>query len=211
MSASLPPLGLVGLAQSGKDTTADMLAPYGYRRVAFADALKRAAIEVDPIVKVAGGTYSAPVIHRLSDVLEMAGGDLDFVKNEHPEVRRFLQSYGVTIRDIDPDFWVNAAMKEAPGRRSTPIGDALLGPPPPVVFTDVRFDNEVDAVRNIGGLTVLIKRQGAGLEGSAGEHPSEALARTIEPDVVLHNDGTLDDLRHGVEALVNALPDLPLP
>lgn len=185
------PIGLVGLARAGKDTTALRLASYGYERVAFADVLKRAALAVDPIVEVEAPLYSRVFLRRLSEVVEEHGWE---GAKMIPEVRRFLQQFGVTIRDIDPDFWVNAIRPEA---------DRILAAGLAPVFTDVRFENEVDLVNEYMGAIVLVERPGAGLDGPAADHPSERLARTmVHPDYVLHNAGNLVDLDAAVIRLI---------
>jgi hypothetical protein len=61
-----------------------------------------------------------------------------------------------------------------------------------VVVTDVRFTNEAQRVRDVGGHVWRIERPGAGLAGAAGAHPSEAM---LLADRVVINDGTLDQLR----------------
>lgn len=193
MQTKHPPIGLVGLARAGKDTTADLLTHYGYRRVAFADRLKRAALDIDPIVQVSQAVYATPVTFRLSEILDRHDGDWDTAKG-YEEVRRFLQHLGVSIRDhVDRDSWTHAAAKDV---------HRIIDNGRTPVFTDVRFSNEVDLVRSFGGLIVRIERPGAGLTGTAGQHASEDLARSIEADHLIVNDGSLSDLAAEVRDLI---------
>lgn len=177
-----PPLivGLAGKARSGKDSLADhLIRRHGFVRYAFADALRAAALALDPIID---DTIDFPDevewahrFVRLSEVVEEKGWE---AAKAHPEVRRTLQNYGVAIREIQSDFWINAAMAEADREDR------------PVVVTDVRFPNEVDAIRNRGGVLIRVIRLGANGNG----HISETAIDHIEADHTIRNGGTLDDL-----------------
>ena len=66
-------------------------------------------------------------------------------------------------------------------------------------ITDVRFDNEAEAIHRRGGVVWRIVRPGAGLGGAEGEHSSE---QGIDPSLVddeVVNDGDLSRLRAAVE------------
>jgi hypothetical protein len=77
-----------------------------------------------------------------------------------------------------------------------------------VVISDVRFRNEVDAIKKAGGKVVRIIRPGAGLEGAAAQHRSETEQSAIPAELFDYcaiNDGTLGDLPREVERLLLAL------
>lgn len=188
----LPDLGLLGKARSGKDTTAEYLVRrYGYTRVAFADALKAAAVAVDPIVEVYSTHWGGAAFRRLSDVVAEVG--METAKNTVPEVRRFLQALGVSMRDhVDPEVWVGAAVR---------IAQQAEGP---VVFTDVRFPNEAAALERLGFRLVRIVRPGAGLDGPAGAHSSETALDGRQVDAEVLNDGTIEDLHRRIDGVVGA-------
>ncbi len=105
--------------------------------------------------------------------------------------RNMLQALGVFVREnIHPDAWIN--------RTKTQVKWHLHNGHD-IVFTDVRFINEIDYVRDLGGEIWRIDRPGV---GPANDHVSEHEWTTVEPDVVIKNDGTIDDLRRVVnEAL----------
>jgi hypothetical protein len=70
-----------------------------------------------------------------------------------------------------------------------------------VVIPDVRFENEVDAIKTAGGKLIRITRPNAGLSGSAGQHRSETEQTSIpdsEFDGVIVNGGTLTGLELAV-------------
>ena len=166
-------LGLSGAAQSGKDTAAaHLIAAHGYTRRAFADPMRDALYALDPNVHVHGRTL------RLATFVDVVGWDR---AKQEPDVRRLLQRFGTEVgRTMWGDaFWIDQATTGlAPGDR--------------VVLTDVRFPNEADKVRALGGMVVRLVRPGAGLAGGEAQHPSEALS--FDADYELHNDGTVEDL-----------------
>lgn len=180
MTRHTPPLiGLLGKARSGKDSVAAVLtADHGYTRVAFADPLKRAALALDPLIYVETGCWSDPEEERyLRQIVDELGWER--AKDTYPQVRETLQKLGSAIRELDPDFWLDAAL------------DTIEDTPGPVVITDVRYPNEADAIRARGGVLVRVLRPGL---VSTDQHASEVALDRYPADRYLHNDGTLDDL-----------------
>lgn len=77
-----------------------------------------------------------------------------------------------------------------------------------VLFTDIRFRNEVDGLRERGVKLVRIKRPDTGLQGAAGMHVSETEQDTIDDDdfdVVINNDSTLADFYNKVDDAYRSL------
>src|SRR5690606_24823456 len=139
-----------GKKRSGKDTVAKALEPLGFQRIGFADELKQMALEINPLVP--GGV-------RLRGVVEDFGWE---GAKELPGVRKFLQELGTSIRERDRSFWIRAAMMEI---------DSALVALRGVVVPDVRFPNEVDAIRKAGGTVILVVRPGRPDDGD--RHASE--------------------------------------
>jgi hypothetical protein len=66
-----------------------------------------------------------------------------------------------------------------------------------VVISDVRFKNEVDAIKAVGGYVWRVLRPGAGLGGTAGAHVSETEQLSMPDNMfncLIDNSGTLKDL-----------------
>lgn len=186
-------LGAMGKKRSGKDTfAARLVAEHGFTRIAFADALKDVALDLDPIID--NGPFvrangSLAVHHsRLSDIVEKAGWE---AAKDRPEVRRILQALGVAMRThVDLDVWVDAAMAKA---------DRIPGP---VVITDVRFPNEADRVRAGGGKLVRVQRPGL---LDADFHVSETALDDHLSDFTVSNDGTVEGLHTQADVLADVL------
>ena len=179
---NFPTLGLTGGANVGKDVIAKMLVEDGWTRVAFADPVREMALAIDPLVPI---EYSHTV--RLSQAVRDRGWE---GAKKIVEVRQLLQVIGTdAVRDmLGKDTWIDIAF------------DKIDRADSPVVVTDVRFENEAQALREIGGQICMITRPGAHCER---DHRSESL--TIEPDFNIDNSGTLDDLR---DLVVHAVTDI---
>lgn len=175
-------IGLNGRKQSGKDTAAQALIKRGYQRLAFADPVKQSALALDPYVRAMDGSF-----HRLTGLHEHLGWEL---AKEIPDVRRLLQRLGTEVgRDILSDrhsIWTNIAARAAYEHQR-------------VVFTDLRFADEADLVRALGGMVIRIERpgEGAGVDETA-THSSEVF--DFEADCVIVNDGTIAELHDKVLA-----------
>lgn len=100
----------------------------------------------------------------------------DGVKDERG--RRLLQHAGMCAREYNPEVWIEKAMQKS----------AALDA---VVITDVRFANEVEAIKRQGGIIVRVIRDGI---GPVNNHASEMELGQDDCDFIVHNDGTLDDL-----------------
>lgn len=71
-----------------------------------------------------------------------------------------------------------------------------------VVIPDVRFPNEVAAIKKAGGVIWLIERPSAGLEGATGAHISEAGVDIGCADHVLSNSGSLEEFHSMVAGVM---------
>lgn len=77
-----------------------------------------------------------------------------------------------------------------------------------VVISDVRFRNEVDAIRVVGGVVWKIVRPGQGLEGKAGQHVSETEQNSIPDEMfqcIFENTSTLEALAAHVKIAAGTL------
>ena len=118
--------------------------------------------------------------------------------------RKLLQLLGTDAgRDIiHPNIWVNSLMS---GYKRTSFlldnGVKARGVKyPNWIVTDMRFPNELAAIKAKGGITIRIERPG--MESHCGgQHPSETALDSAEFDIVINNDGTLEDLIEKVKNL----------
>lgn len=185
----MPWVGLIGAAGSGKDTVANILAHgWAYKRVAFADPVRDALFKLDPLVFNSNGTTQ-----RVSDAVGSLGWEE--AKRQNPDIRGLLQRLGTdVVRSMAPDLWVDQAETAAKDM-------GRWGQTP--VFTDTRFQNEVDMIRHHGGIIIRVVRDG--LINEAAGHVSEQLWSTVDADLTIHNYDTLPILAETVHHAINTL------
>lgn len=216
-------IGLSGYLGSGKTTVADILVrDHGFTKMAFADPIKDMARALNPIVGYdiyqcdCGDPEEMEFEEvRLNDLYDGFGYDHETIK-ESPwgdEVRELWQRFGTeTVRAVDPDFWVNAALKALADQDSERV-----------VFTDVRFPNEAKLIHDlngpwfaegelsfsrIAGSVWQIARYETQPDGLEDIHESERYVGMLDEDVVIVNESDLDDLAETVKAALTYV-DLP--
>ncbi len=177
-------IGLTGLAGAGKNEAANALVSAGFRQDAFANRMRTAMLALDPWIVDTDAHDCVQV--RLSELVRDYGWDT--AKRDFPEVRRLLQKFGTEAgRDIHGEnCWVDALMRDWHRLDGTPVYTSGL------VVTDVRFQNEAEAIRSRGGWVIEVVRPG--LQRLPGNHASEA---GFDPDLIdytIYNDGTIDSL-----------------
>jgi len=184
-------IGLVGFPRSGKDSLADKLVETGkWKKVAYADALKDLYLQARPcrwwddrLPDTGENGYFLPVQDR---------NGLELAKTEDPQTRFSLQRFGQSIRNLSPNFFVDAA-------RMTVLGHQANGYN--VVVTDIRYSNEEEMVLNWPGKVIGISRKG---HGAVNDHVSESntaniLART---SLRVFNNGTIDAAYEQLERII---------
>lgn len=186
-------VGLIGYAGSGKDEVGSVLVrDHGFNRVAFADKVRAMARGIDPYVRVERKWWW-PRFVRLTSILPSDDTSSSWGEvKKIADVRRLLQRLGteggrVVLYD---DVWVDAALDDIDYVNKDWI------------ITDARFPNEFDAIRSRGGILLRINRRGA---GPLNDHASETSMDDVQPDYIIPNNGSLEDLHDAVGRFVNLL------
>lgn len=193
-------VGICGLIGSGKGTVADLLVGrHGFTKVSFADSLKDcvAAVFGWPRAMLEGDTDDS---RAWREQVDQWWADRLGMPNLTP--RWALQYWGTEVcrKGFHNDLWVASIENRL---RTDPLKR--------YVIPDTRFPNEIDAIRSMGGtvwrvtrgmdpdwLSAYIKH---GTEPT-GVHESEWRWAHGTFDATIRNDGTFEDLRQSVEALV---------
>lgn len=133
-------IGLVAKRQSGKTTLANMLLARRFSKVTFADPLKDLYVEMFNLL-----------LARIGQPPTFSREQLEEEKELHrTELERFGTVHG---RRYDPECWVNLAKREIVERerdyRTVPVR---------FVCDDVRFLNEVAALRELGFTIIKVVR-----------------------------------------------------
>ena len=202
-------IGICGLIGSGKGTVADILVDQGFTKVSFADKLKDGVSTIFGWDRnlLEGDTDESRQWREQPD---------DFWSNETKmEVtpRLVLQLFGTDCmrNGFDDGVWVSLIKKQ------------VLENPGQYVIPDVRFENEIKMIRDIGGeiwwtkrgdnpewwsKAVLDTQTGSNFMADEDIHPSEwKWANTNDKfDEIIYNESTLVELRHQVLGRLGAIP-----
>jgi len=169
-------IGICGAAGAGKDTIATHLeARYRFGKIAFADPLYAMVSAMTGI-----GVESLRDRKFKEAVLPVIG--------QSP--RRLLQTLGTEWGRglVADDIWIRIAIQKASSMERA-------------VISDVRFDNEAEAIKSAGGSVWLVTRPDAKcLDSTAATHSSE---RGISPhliDATIVNGGAFSELSARVDA-----------
>ena len=206
-------IGICGFIGSGKDTIADYLVNFhGFRRESFANSLKDAVAQVFGWDRqmLEGRTKASREWRETRDEWwsERLGMEIT--------PRYILQQWGTEVcrRNFHDDIWIASLENKLRNSRDD------------VVITDCRFPNEIRAIKSAGGRVVRVVRGpepkwydaarsvNHGPDGNPtwslskkkleklGIHASETSWVGTNFDVVVDNNGTLDDLWQQVKNLV---------
>ena len=139
-------IGLVGLIGSGKDTAADYLVQHcGFKRDSFANTLKDAVSSIFGWNRelLEGRTKEA---REWREQIDAWWANRLNIPNLTP--RWVLQQWGTEVFRVGfhNDIWIAS------------LENRLRNSIDNIVISDVRFPNEIAAIRNAGGSIVLIKR-----------------------------------------------------
>jgi hypothetical protein len=172
-------IGFTGFAGSGKTTCAKLLEEQGFIRLRFASSLKSmlAAVGFTP-EQLDGDAKNTP---------------LPTWCNHTP--RYIMQTLGTEWgrKLIGEDLWANLFIAKA---------KKLLSKGQKVVVDDVRFLNEANAIRELGGTIHRIIRI-SNFAGCAGDHPTEQEQLFIPVDSYIRNDAGIDELRSQLDRITN--------
>jgi hypothetical protein len=207
-------IGVTGLIGSGKDTIADYLCTFhGFKRVSFAASLKDAVSSVFGWERelLEGSTKSSREWREKRDDWWSERLNMDITP------RWVLQYWGTEVcrNAFHKDIWVAS------------VENKLRQTSDNIVITDCRFANEVNSIKNVGGITMRVNRgerpawyssavdynnEPAGSEqyqkamvelANYSVHASEYSSIGLLYDHYIDNNGTIDNLHKQVNSVVN--------
>lgn len=170
-------IGLSGAAGSGKDTAANIMvgtfmgAGRNVKTLSFAGKLKEVICSVFGIDSVMFEDRTLKNARMLA-----LGGKTP------REVAQFVGTE--CFRSIRSEVWVDCAMRQAQGYLSQGIS---------VIFTDVRFMNEADAITSYGGTIVSLERNAVEVYNHASERDIPLIRNKLSNHVI-SNNGSMDEL-----------------
>ena len=202
-------IGICGLIGSGKGTVADVLVDQGFTKVSFADKLK------DGVSTIFG--WDRNLLEGDTDESRQWREQRDDFWSAETEMevtpRLVLQLFGTDClrNGFHDGVWVSLLKKH------------MLDNPGNYVIPDVRFRNEQNMIRDLGGEIWRVQRgdipewygcamldntTGGDLMEEYDVHPSEYkwIDMNNKFDVTLYNEGTIEDLR---QLVLNEIANSP--
>ncbi len=176
-------IGLAGKARSGKDMVGDHLNDrYDFMRYAFATTLK-------DVVRFIFGFNHDQIYGDLKEVVDPRVGK---------SPRYCLQYVGTEIaRACWPEVWIWHLCSRI---------EPALAEGTNVAVTDIRLKNEAQMIKDLGGYLIRVNRVGAQASNGVPNHSSETdLDNWEEWDLVIDNNGSLEELYDQVDRFINAL------
>lgn len=182
-------IGLNGLAGSGKDTIADFLVEnYNFKKVSFATILKHiiAIIFSWNREKLDGLTEQDRLWRETTD--EWWSSALN-IPNFTP--RYAMQNIGTNLfrHHFNENIWILSMQRK--------IEIFLQNNSSNIVITDCRFENEIEFVKKMGGIVVLVKRD----ESRKAKMNHESERETDTHDATIYNNCSKDELYEEIKKL----------
>jgi predicted HAD superfamily Cof-like phosphohydrolase len=172
-------IGITGRKGVGKDTLGKFLVDNkGYERLGFADALKEATKNIF-------GFNDEQVYGNLKENVD------EFWQKSPREILQYLGTnvFRNSIQDFMPnvgkDLWIHVVKRKILNRLKE-------NPDAKFVITDVRFQNEIDAIHELGGKIIKVSRTVTNDANSL--HESEMSIDTLETDYVINNNSSINEL-----------------
>ena len=202
-------VGICGLIGCGKGTVGDILVEQGFVKISFADKLK------DGVAEIFG--WDRAMLEGDTNESRQWREQRDNYWSDETQMevtpRVVLQLFGTDCmrNGFNDGVWVSLLKK------------TILDNPGNYVVPDVRFANEQQMIRDIGGeiwwtkrgdnpdwwsKAVLDTQTGSNFMADEDVHPSEwKWANTNDKfDEIIYNESTLNDLRHLVLSHLGTIP-----
>lgn len=172
-------IGFTGKKQSGKTTASDYIVKNynDFVKIGFKD----------PLVSELKNNF--PMLLRyFSDNYNI---EVDELFLEKPNgIRILMQEYGSDVRRKDDYYyWV---------KKFTKVAKRMLDDSVSIVVDDVRFLNEAEAIKNLGGIIIRIND---GSEKEKDSHISEVEMNRIIADEEVDNYGSIDDFYNSIRKI----------
>ena len=112
--------------------------------------------------------------------------------------RKIMQLEGEKMREINKDYWVNALFSDYSDFYNSmfSVRNGYKEPKNKWIITDVRFPNEVKAIKDRGGIVIRVNRNTSELSN----HESETALDNAKFDYIIDNNS---DIRSLIEKVKN--------
>lgn len=167
-------IGVLGLKRSGKDTTSDYLVEkYNFKKLTFAEPLKNAC-------KILFNFNEEQLYGSKKEEVDPRWGVSPRIIYQYLGTDIFRNHIQTIMPTIGNNFWVNLTIDNYKNLKNSNV-----------VISDVRFENELNAIKQEGGIIIKIIRPS---NENNDYHSSESSIQDLKGDYEIINDGSLEDL-----------------
>lgn len=125
---------------------------------------------------------------KVAEYVELIGWERAKLKLKF---RKYLQDVANLMRSKDEMYWIDNTIIDLPSSN--------------YVFADVRMPLEAKAITDHGGCIIEVRRPGV---GPINNDDTEIMMDSIEPNFIVINDGTLDELVEKVDDIMGFISQL---
>ena len=186
-------IGITGRKFNGKDTIANYLRDnYDYHQIAFAEPLKESC-------RVLFGFTEEQLYGSLKETSDPNWYNLT--------PRQVFQYMGTDIMrnqmtglspEFEDKFWLKCLENKIKKILSEYPNDCI-------VISDVRFPNEVEMIKKLGGTVIRVKRPNIENNNTFSAHASENMIDELSVDYELINDTTREELYDKTKHIIDSL------
>lgn len=183
-------IGITGFKRCGKDTTGlYLINNHNYIKYSFAGALKAACSEIFMFdYEQTEGSKKEDFDERWNinprKVFQRFGTEIfrDSLEQFFPEMKHLKNNFWIYRFKI----WYQEQIRKNPNVR--------------IVVTDVRFQNEADIIKELGGIIIKVSRKNI---MSDDKHASEINILNIKADYDIKNDSSIEDYYKNLKSILN--------
>ena len=175
-------VGITGKKFNGKDTLGNhLVSKYGYIRIAFADPLKE-------VLKTVFNFNDAQLYGESKETIDEYWKVTPRTVMQYVGTDMFRNQMGKIIPNIGTNIWIEVIKRKI-------LDIWKTNPTQKIVLTDLRFPNEINLIKELGGIIIRVKRN---IDKSEDEfvviHESETYIDMFDVDYDFENNKNKDML-----------------
>ena len=175
-------VGITGKKFNGKDTLGNhLVSKYGYIRIAFADPLKE-------VLKTVFNFNDAQLYGESKETIDEYWKVTPRTVMQYVGTDMFRNQMGKIIPNIGTNIWIEVIKRKI-------LDIWKTNPTQKIVLTDLRFPNEINLIKELGGIIIRVKRN---IDKSEDEfvviHESETYIDMFDVDYDFENNQSKDML-----------------
>jgi hypothetical protein len=179
-------IGLVGVKQSGKDTSADYLVEkYNFHKLAFAQPLK-------DICKTLFNFTEDQLYGSQKEEIDEKWNVTPRVVYQYLGTDVFRNDIQKIMPEIGTNFWIKLTIDNYHKLKNAHHNCN-------VVISDIRFENELNSIRKEGGIIIKITRPS---NKNIDNHDSEKEIINLQADYEIINDGSIQNLHQQIDIII---------